>query len=112
MQASAWNDGANTYGIRVGIPNRDAYFQRGWSEIEVEMDGRLHRFRLTPGFWHKCPEFRDRGTPVIREWLWRHYTLPWPRGKPHPVQLIPLDGCRFRLLPCLESSGGAGPNTP
>jgi hypothetical protein len=61
MQVSAWNDGANTYGIRVGIPNRDEYFDPSWTEIEVEMEGHFQRFVLTPGFWSHCPEFRDRG---------------------------------------------------
>jgi hypothetical protein len=98
MQASAWNDGASTYGIRVGLPNRDAYFDPTWTEIEVEIDGQSHLFALTPGFWQQCPEFRDRGSPVIREWLRLHYTLDWPSGDPPRFELVPLGGNRFRLV--------------
>ena len=97
MQATAWNDGKSTYGIRVGFPNRAAFFDSGWIEIEVEIDGEMHRFGLTSGFWRGCPEFRDRGGPRIREWLRRNGLLGWPKGRPPRVQLIPLGGNRFRL---------------
>lgn len=46
MELSAWNDGANTYGIRAGIKNRNQYFDRGWTEIEAEIDGQFRRFAL------------------------------------------------------------------
>ena len=98
MQVRAWNDGGNTYGIRVGIPNRDAHFDATWTEIEVEIEGTFHRFSLTPGCWNHCPEFRDRGSPVIREWLRTHHVLDWPRGDPPQFELVPLAGNRFRLV--------------
>jgi hypothetical protein len=98
MQASAWNDGGNTYGIRVGFPNRSAYFDPTWTEVEVEIDHARHTFALTGGFWKHCPEFRDRGTPVIREWLRRNYSLEWSRGNPPRFELVPLGGNQFRLV--------------
>jgi hypothetical protein len=97
MRASAWNDGGSTYGIRVGATNRVRYFDPTWKSIEVELDGRWHRFTLTPGFWKKCPEFRDRGQPIIRAWLERHRSLTWPYRHPPTVELIPLGTGRFRL---------------
>ncbi|WP_027962118.1 hypothetical protein [Halomonas halodenitrificans] len=102
MQASAWRGGSSArpvYGIRVGRPNRDAYFDRAWSSIEVEMDGRWQTFQLTPGFWNQCTEFRDRGSPRIREWLERHFTTDWPKGSPPRFRLEVLGGGRFRLSP-------------
>jgi hypothetical protein len=99
MWASAWSNGKGTYGIRVGFPNRDEFFDERWAEIEVEIDGVAHRFGLSGGFWHRCPEFRDRGAPIIREWLRRHCALTWPKGSPPRVELIPLGGNRFRLAP-------------
>src|SRR2546422_1595459 len=99
MQASAWHDGGSTYGIRVGTPNRQKFFDPSWTEIEVEIDGQSHRFALTASFWNHCPEFRDRGTPIIRDWLHCHKSLTWPRGNPPKVELIPLGNQRFRLLP-------------
>ncbi len=106
MEAAAWSSGSGTFGIRVGAPNRALHFDRSWSEIEVEVEGRTHHFALTPGFWKKCPEFRDSGTTVIRDWLTQHYTTDWPTGHPPRVQLQPLGGNRFRLVgPDVEPTG-------
>ncbi len=98
MEASAWSSGSGTFGIRVGFPNRTLHFDRLWTEIEVEIDGQPHRFALTPGFWNKCPEFRDSGSTAIRDWLRRHHTLDWPTGQPPRFQLVPLGEGRFRLV--------------
>ena len=99
MKASAWNGGGGSvFGVRVGAANRDQYFRPHWTEIEVEIDGQWHQFALTTGFWNKCPEFRDKGTPVIREWLRSHFTLNWPIGHPPRFQLQPMGGNRFRLV--------------
>ena len=107
MNATAFRGGTKrnpVYGIRVGFANRDEYFQQLVDVadeviIVVEMDGQAYNFAITAGFWNKCPEFRDRGGPVIREWLRRHHTIQRTKGKPPQVELIPLGDCRFRLLP-------------
>jgi hypothetical protein len=62
-----------------------------------EEGGEVHRFQLTPGFWHKCPEFRDSGRPVIRERLARRGLDAWPVGRPPRLELVPLGGNRFRV---------------
>jgi hypothetical protein len=106
MEVSGWFGGRSkgsrdpaegTFGIRVGMANRQRHFDPAWTEIEVEMDGRCEVFCLTPGFWRGCPEFRDRGTPRIREWLQRYRSLTWDRGRPPRMSLIPLGDNRFRL---------------
>jgi hypothetical protein len=97
MDAGAWKSGGETYGIRVGIGNRDAFFQRSWESIRVEIDGVVRVFKLTPGFWHKCPEFRDSGATVIKDWLGRNFGLPWPKGSPPHFELMPVSGDLFRL---------------
>jgi hypothetical protein len=98
MEVSAWSSGGSTYGIRVGTANRDRYFDPNWTAIEVEIEGEVHRFAVTPAFWKQCPEFRDSGGTVIRDWLQRHGTLDWPSGHPPQFQLLPLGGQRFRLV--------------
>lgn len=98
MEVSAWSSGGGTFGIRVGLPNRNTYFDRSWSEIEVEIDGQFYRFALTPGFWKQCPEFRDSGGTVIRDWLQQHHMLDWPTGEPPRFQLLSLRDGRFRLI--------------
>jgi hypothetical protein len=47
----------------------------------------------------KCPEIRDSGGTVIRDWFRRHYGLPWPKGNPPRFQVIPVSDNRFRVLP-------------
>jgi hypothetical protein len=98
MEASAWSNGGDTFGIRVGIRNRDLYFDRSWTEIVVEIDGQYHRFDLKPSFWNKYPELRDSGGTAIRNWLQQHFTLDWPNGEPPRFQLLPLGEGRFRLV--------------
>jgi hypothetical protein len=97
MRVKAWSNGRGVYGIRVGAQNRAKFFDASWAEIEVELESEVHRFRLTDGFWRDCPEFRDRGAPILREWLRTHRTLNWPKGDPPAIELIPLAGNRFRL---------------
>jgi hypothetical protein len=98
MEVRAWSSGGGTYGIRVGIPNRNKYFDPAWTRIEVLIDGHSYEFALTPGFWNKCPEFRDSGCTVIREWLQQHHTLEWPKRSPPRFQLLPLSSASFRLV--------------
>ena len=50
MQVSAWNDGGTTYGLRVGSPNRDKFFNPEWDEIHLEIEGATHRLSITPTF--------------------------------------------------------------
>ncbi len=97
MRVTGWSNGGGTYGIRIGSRNRSKFFDVNWTEIEVEIDGEVHRLALTDGFRRKCPEFRDRGGPVIREWLRRNRTLSWPKGPPPSMELTPLGGNQFRL---------------
>ena len=99
MLATAWNNGGAQYGIRVGKTNRSKYFNNSWKVIEVEIEGRSYQFALTSGFWRNCPEFRDSGQPIIREWLAKHKTLHWPKGDPPQIQLISLGNGKFRILP-------------
>lgn len=102
MKASAWRGGSRDnlqYGIRVGRANRDAYFDRSWTSIEVSMDGQWETFPLTPGFWNQCTEFRDSGSPRIRHWLERHFTTDWPKGQPPHFTLKPMGEGRFQLVP-------------
>ena len=98
MKVSTWF-GSGIYGVRLGASNRDKYFDPAWSEIQVEMDGQFHDFILTKGFWNRCPEFRDRGEPVIKSWLQKHKSLRWPKQQPPKMTLVPLGGRKFRLVP-------------
>ncbi|MDR2553386.1 MAG: hypothetical protein LBD31_09520 [Treponema sp.] len=96
MTVTAWSNGGGGYGIRAGKHNRDAFFNPSWKRIEVEIDGVLHTFKLTPGFWNDCPEFRGS---VIKEWLQRNHAVSWVKGKPPKFNLEAAGERRFHLEP-------------
>jgi len=60
----------------------------------AEIDGVFHTFKLSSTFWTTCPEFRGK---AIKGWLLSHKLIPWPKGKPPILELVPLGGNRFRL---------------
>ncbi|MDW7656875.1 MAG: hypothetical protein SCM11_06845 [Bacillota bacterium] len=93
MIVSAWQDG--TYGIRVGKENAQKWFQKDWKSIEVEINGRLYTFDLSPTFWTTNPEFREGPIP---HWLEMHGYLSWPKRNPPKFELIVIEGNRFRLI--------------
>lgn len=99
MIVSAWHNGSGTYGISVGKPNRQAYFEESWDHVWVMIEGKDHRFELTSGFWRKCPEFRDKGGTVIQDWLRKYKVLTWLKWKNPKATLTKLEGNKFQLEP-------------
>lgn len=97
MEASGWHNGHGAYGIRVGKKNRDAFFRPSPLPISIEIDGRVHRFFLSPSFWRDCPEIRDRKSPVLQEWLNENFGLPWNPYNPPKVILDDLGNRTYRL---------------
>lgn len=97
MIASAWSNGGNTYGIRVGKHQRDAHFDATQPLVTVEVGGYVHEFRLSRSFWKDCPEIRDTGDPVLRRWLEHQGLLGWPPYSPPKVKLRVLSRNHFRL---------------
>lgn len=94
MRVTAWSNGSNGYGIRVGAVNRASYFDPAWKQIVVMIESAEAHFSITPSFWRKCPEFRGR---VLRDLFYRKGLAPWPKYAPPGFELIPLGSGRFRL---------------
>ena len=107
MIVSAWQGG--TYGIRVGKENAQKWFQKDWTNIEVEIDGRKYKFDLSPAFWTTCPVFT--GGPIPR-WLEMHGHLSWPKRNPPKFELIVIEGNRFRLIEPARIPLSRNKNTP
>lgn len=40
---------------------------------------------------------RDRGKPVLRDWLTGQGLIPWPKGHPPGLTLETIGGNKFRL---------------
>lgn len=86
------------YGLRVGRRNRDAYFDRTWKTVLVEMPdmpGQPLEFPLTRTFWTSCPELRSA---VFGKWMIDLGLAPWPRGAPPRIQVEHLGDNRFRVI--------------
>jgi len=99
VKVSTWF-GSGNYGVRVGIENRTQYFNPSWISIIVDIDKQEHTFKLTNGFWNQCPEFRDnKKSPIIKNWLIKYKTLNWPKYQTPKMELLPLGGNMFKLLP-------------
>jgi hypothetical protein len=92
MEARAWKGG--TYGVRLGSKNADRYFAKEWKFVDVDLDGQYHHVRLSDTFWEKCPELR---AAAFGGWLLRRGLLSWRRGNPPKLELIPVEGNKFRL---------------
>jgi hypothetical protein len=92
MKVSAWK--GEVLGVRVGKLNREKHFSRDWTDIQIELDGKVGSVTLSSGFWRECPEVRSK---AIEEWLFKHGLAPWPKGKPPELELTPLGGPLFRL---------------
>jgi hypothetical protein len=98
MKSRGGVGGAGHFGLRVPLADREEFFDRRWSEIEVDVGGKFHTFAIRPNFWEAAPVIREReGHTVLRDWLQRKKVTDWKPGAPHQVQLVPLGGNRFRL---------------
>jgi len=49
MKVSAWK--GEVLGVRVGKPNREKHFSRDWTDIQIELDGKVGSVTLSSGFW-------------------------------------------------------------
>ena len=95
FQVSAWHDGNNAYGLRVGR-FRDQFFDRSWNVIILSLaeGGAPFEAELTPGFWRKCCEIRH---PKIRDWFRKNGITTWPKGKPPTFLMCHMGESRFRV---------------
>ena len=92
MKATGWK--GETLGVRVGVENRQHYFSKDWTAVQIELDRQVGSFPLTSGFWRECPEIRGK---EIQEWMLKHGLAPWPHGRSPELELTPLGGPLFRL---------------
>ena len=81
------------FGVRIKERDRERYFDPQWKSVEVELDGDFITVPLSRTFWTTCPELRREIDP----WLKSHAYIPYPKGYPPHLDLIPLGGDRFRL---------------
>lgn len=102
MRVTAWKNGSFSnprvsYGIRVGVENRNRHFQRQWRSVVIQTDDGLSEdVRVSDGFWKKCPELRHN---FLTGWFKRRGLVPWPERRPPEFDLNVIAGNRFLLRP-------------
>lgn len=99
MRARGWSNGrvqasGAGYGVRIDIADRDRFFDRRWTSVDVEFRNDTAVVRLSPSFWRTCTELRSA---AIGRWMLSEGLAPWPGGEPPALNLIPRGGRRFEL---------------
>lgn len=101
VKVNAWNNGKYNptgagYGLRLNSADRDALFDRSWKDITLDLPNgtRSVRIRLSPRFWHDCPELRSA---AIGRWLVAIGYGRWPRNTPPRFSLIQVSGNHFKV---------------
>jgi hypothetical protein len=104
MRATAWHNGGSSdepgaYGFKLTEADRDRHFERGWSEIVVELDGGdVVKVPVSHSFWRHSTELRSA---ELGRWMLAAGHAPWPKGQPPGFVVTPVEGNRFtvRVLP-------------
>jgi hypothetical protein len=100
---TAWNNGQHHksgagYGLKVTEADRDHYFRRNWSDVELELEGhdRLVNVNVDkPSFWNgTCREMISK---EIGRWLQANDLHRWPDKKPHKLRMTHISGNRFKV---------------
>jgi hypothetical protein len=103
MIVNAWNNGAHSrsgsgYGFRVHPADRDAYFQKDWTVITLEIEGEAGpvEVQVEPdGLWAETP--RELHSAALGRWLRKQGMAPWGRGNPPVFVLEPLGDNHFKV---------------
>ena len=100
MRAEAWNNGQHHasgagYGIKVSPEDRDRYFLRSWTSVQLEVPGQgTPNVTLSDSFWRRCSELR---CAALGRWLRETGKAPWPKGHPPTSVIEQLEGKTFRV---------------
>ena len=103
MIVNAWNNGAQSrnglgYGFRVHPADRDAYFQKEWTSIVLEVEGQGEAVEVNLvglGLWEATPAAIS--CPALGRWLRHNGLAPWVRGQAPTFVLEPIGENRFRV---------------
>jgi hypothetical protein len=101
IRATAWSNGSAHdsgagYGLKISRQDRDRFFERSWSAIELQVPGQgTTTVQLSASFWRSCTELRSA---AIGRWLIGNGLAPWPKGSPPVVGIQPTGERAFSIL--------------
>jgi len=106
MIVTAWKNGRHSdqnlaYGIRINPEDRDIFFMKSWSSIDLSLPDRndFLNIAITPSFWKECHELRH---PSIGQWFRENNHTPWEKGCPPKFVLKPVRQNQFTLRPLID----------
>ena len=88
MIVTAWNNGKHHqsgagYGLKLSIVDRDLYFNRGWGNALIRLQGESSNISVNinkMSFWDiRCRELISKD---IGKWLIKNKKTPWAKGHP------------------------------
>jgi hypothetical protein len=100
LRWSAWK-GGGAIGLKVPIPDRDAYFDRTWSSVILHIPSDTGSLVVEvnidkSSFWNDtCHELISKH---IKKWLVSLGRVPWPWRQPPKVLVEALGGRAFAIL--------------
>jgi hypothetical protein len=96
MIGTAWKSGRDggTFGIRVGRVDADKFFQHDSPNVVLDLGDKIVEIKLTDSFRRKCSELRGS---ALKDFFFDRGIVPWPKGKPPKIEIIPCGGNRFSV---------------
>lgn len=99
---TAWKNGKNSYGFKVFITDRDAYFDRNWQAVDIELpinkEVLLIRCNINKdSFWKAEKPCLELINKDIGYWFGSQQLYPWPKGKPPKFNAVKVGVRRFEV---------------
>ena len=95
---TAWSNGSGSFGLKIGVGDRDKFFKREWKTVFLQFAGAQTEIEVNidkPSFW--SPTCRELIHHEIGRWFEMNGFVPWSRHKPPKLILEPISARHFRL---------------
>lgn len=104
MIATAWNNGTHLrngrgYGFKVSIPDRDAFFNKEWDSIVVEIEEFPDPIEISiekDAFWSESSV--PLTSLAVGKWLIKNGMSAWPIGNSPVFVLEPVKDNQFKIM--------------
>jgi len=96
MIVTAWNNGSQTYGVKIRKVDRDDFFDKKWATVKIRLpnDTSFIEVELRGSFWRNCIELRH---VAIRDWFTETGHDQWKSNHPPKFQLKEIGEAQFSL---------------
>gem|GEM_PF-4772893 len=83
---------------RIAISRSDREVFKGLDYVTIRIDGIALDYRINRSFWNSCNHVDDTSSNrAIEEWGIKNGLIPWNKGKPPKVNLVPVGYGVFEL---------------